>query len=112
MIRVKDKAIRFSLQLSLLFLIGQIVILIFFWSRLPPQVPLLYSRPWGKEQLVSPVGLFALPTLSFFVLLINSLLASLIPGEEKLASQLLVIFGAVFAFLCLVTLFKIVTLIT
>jgi hypothetical protein len=23
-------------------------------SKLPPQIPLLYSRPWGEEQLVEP----------------------------------------------------------
>jgi len=25
-----------------------------YWKALPPEVPLLYSRPWGQDQLVSP----------------------------------------------------------
>lgn len=112
MIRVKDKAIKASLQLSFLFLTGQLVVLLFFWPRLPPQVPLFYSRPWGKEQLTAPIGLLILPVISFLVTLINLAAASLMPKEEKLISQLLVLFGAIFSFLCLVTLFKIVILTT
>jgi hypothetical protein len=51
--------------------LGSIVI---FWKQLPPQVPLLYSRAWGVDQLVSPVWLFILPaiclgvgTLAYFI---------------------------------------------
>jgi hypothetical protein len=25
------------------------------WNRLPPEIPLLYSLPWGEQQLVSKV---------------------------------------------------------
>lgn len=32
-----------------------------FGRNLPPEVPLLYSRPWGQEQLVAPVWLWGLP---------------------------------------------------
>lgn len=112
MIKIKDKTIRIGFQLSLLFLIVQLAILVFFWDKLPPQVPLLYSRPWGEEQLISPVGLFIPPIISFLIIIVNSIAATLIPGEEKLASQLLVLFAAVFSFLCFITIFKIVTLIT
>lgn len=112
MIRVKDKIIRACLQFGFILLTAQLVILALFWTKLPPQVPLFYSRPWGKEQLVSPIALLILPTISFLVILANIIVASLVPKEEKLASQLLLIFATVFNFLCLVTLFKIVTLIT
>lgn len=112
MIKIKDKTIRVGLQFGFLFLLGQLLILIYFWGKLPPEVPLFYSRPWGQEQLSFPFGLFILPFVSFLVILVNLIVASLIPGEEKLPSQLLIIFATVFNFFCLVTLFKIVTLIT
>lgn len=112
MIKVRGKTIKAGLQLSLVFLATQLLILAFFWRKLPAQVPLFYSRPWGAEQLVGPGGLLILPSLSFLVMFINALTVSLIPGEEKLINQLLIVFATIFSFLCLTTLFKIVTLIT
>ena len=112
MIKTTDKVIKASLQWGSLFLVLQLILLGFFWRKLPPQVPLFYSHPWGESQLANPFGLLILPVFSFFILLINSVVASLIPASEKLASRLLIIFGALFGFLCSVTLFKIITLIT
>jgi hypothetical protein len=33
------------------------------FSSLPPQIPLLYTRPWGEEQLVDFWVIFLLPVL-------------------------------------------------
>lgn len=112
MIRVKDRTVSLCLRLGFFLWLSQLVILAFFWRKLPPQAPLFYSRPWGEEQLGNPTGLLLLPVVSLVITLVNLTIASLMPGEEKLASQLLVIFATVFNFLCLVTLFKIVTLVT
>lgn len=32
-------------------------------SRLPPQIPLFYTRPWGEEQLVDFWLIFLIPAL-------------------------------------------------
>lgn len=112
MLRIKDKTISLGLQLGFSLLIAQLAIFALFWRKLPPQVPLFYSRPWGREQLVNPNGLLILPIISLLITVVNLAVASLMPGEEKLVSQLLVIFATVFNFLCLITLFKIVILIT
>jgi len=111
-LRIKDKTISLCLQLGFSLLVIQLIIVALFWRKLPPQVPLFYSRPWGGEQLVTPTRLLILPIISLLIIGVNFTAASLIPGEEKLASQLLVIFATVFNFLSLVTLFKIVTLVT
>lgn len=34
-----------------------------FWARLPPVVPVWYSRPWGEDQLAKPVWLWAIPAI-------------------------------------------------
>jgi len=39
-------------------------ILLVYARHFPPQVPLWYSRPWGEEQLTSPIWLLILPGLS------------------------------------------------
>lgn len=46
---------------SFLFLIGILPILVMagilvvFWKQLPPQLPWLYSLPWGEQQLISKI---------------------------------------------------------
>lgn len=42
-------------------------LLVVFGKRLPPEVPLLYSRPWGQEQLVNSVWLWLLPVAGAMV---------------------------------------------
>ena len=112
MIKTTDKIIKASLQWGAFFLAGQLILLGFFWRKLPPQIPLFYSHPWGEEQLTNPFGLLILPVFSFFIILINAVVASLVSAEEKLVSQLLIIFATVFNFLCLITLFRIIILVT
>lgn len=34
-----------------------------FWTKLPPVVPMWYSRPWGEDQLARPVFLWAIPAI-------------------------------------------------
>ena len=98
-------------RLAIVFLISQILLIVFSWRSLPLELPLFYSRPWGKDQLTSPIGLLLLPFLSLTVILVNSLLLNLIPKEEKLIPKILVSTTAAFGLLCLITLTKIILLI-
>ncbi len=106
-----QRSTRLAFGLSVLFIL---LSLGWFWghfSQLPPQVPFLYSRPWGVEQLVSPLVLLALPLLSLFVLFINALLANLLLAYPFLVNLLL--WGAaLFAFLGLFNLMKIINIVT
>jgi len=97
---------------AIAFWLGQILLILFFWQKLPPEIPLFYSRPWGKEQLTTPFGLFILPSLSLTIILIHSAFIYFIPKEEKFISKILDVSTTVFNFLCLVTLTKIILLIT
>jgi hypothetical protein len=112
MIKIRDHTIRIVFGLSIIFLITQLALVGFYWRQLPPQGPLFYSRPWGERQLTTPQGYLLLPLASFLTIAINLFIGSLIPKEEKLISQLLVLFAAVFNFLSLFTLIKIIDLIT
>jgi hypothetical protein len=107
MINSRDKVIRFGLGSSLLFIAIQIVLGLVLVTKLPPEVPLFYSRPWGERQLASPFLLFLLPVVSILVLFVNSLLATTVFKKEPLVSRLMLIFSTVISFLCLVTFIKI-----
>ncbi|MEX0617276.1 MAG: hypothetical protein WD231_05790 [Candidatus Woykebacteria bacterium] len=51
------------------------------WShleKLPPQVPLWYSKVWGVERLAEPRWLFIIPSLLILIFLINQFIAKLL----------------------------------
>lgn len=50
-----------------ILLISNLLILIIFvwrWQKLPPQIPLFYNKPWGEDQLVDSWLIFIIP---FFI---------------------------------------------
>ena len=96
---------------SIIFWIVQVLIIALSWKLLPPQIPLFYSQPWGEEQLTTPVGILILPVLSLAVSGGNFALIHLVPKEEGLLSKMLIAASAIFNFLALVTLIKIVLLV-
>lgn len=99
-------------KLAVFLLLGQFIVILFSWRWLPPELPLFYSHPWGKEQLTTPAGLFILPTLSLIVFFINLIFLSFVPKEEKLITRMFEAASTVFSLLCLVTLIKIIILVT
>ena len=86
--------------------------LVWFWGKLPPEVPLLYSRPWGEEQLVPQSFILLLPGLSTLFSLVNLRLASFFFAQEKFMSQLIVWLNGVVTILAATTLVRIVLIIT
>lgn len=90
---------------------GQLFLIFIFWRLLPLELPLFYSRPWGKEQLTTPTGLFIIPAFSLLVFIINLILVSLLPKEEKLIDKVLLATIVVFNFLGLVNLVQIIRLV-
>jgi len=96
-----------------LFFIGlQIGLLAWKFTSLPPQVPLYYSLPWGGSQLTNTSSLFLLPTLSITILFIDSLFAVSFFKNQNLISLLSLITSLLISFFSLITLSKIVFLIS
>jgi hypothetical protein len=48
--KISITSLLFWTGVSLVLLMGLVVAL--FWNRLPPQLPWLYSFPWGEKQLM------------------------------------------------------------
>ena len=48
-------------------------ILAWMWRSLPPKIPLLYSLPWGEQQLVDKIGLIYTLVGSLLLLVITRL---------------------------------------
>lgn len=107
----QDRALKLSFRLALVFFLIQILVIISSWRFLPQKLPLFYSRPWGEEQLISPVGLLLVPLFSLAIFLLNLIVVALLPEEENLPRQLLMVVAAVFNFLNLIALIQIVRLV-
>lgn len=107
----RDKVSGIALRLSLGLNIVLILIIIAFFFRLPPQIPLFYSRPWGTSQLASSYFLIVIVALSLLVLIINTLLASAFYARERLISSVITWTACLVIFLITVTVSRVVFLI-
>lgn len=80
-----------------------------FWVKLPPQVPLFYSRTSGGDQLANPFLLAVPSTLSILFLLLNLVLARFI--ESDFLKKALVVGATLAAILASITVVRIIFLI-
>lgn len=105
-----DRLSRFALWLSFFLLCIVFLVVFILWSKLPPQIPLFYSRPWGEEQLASNYWLLILPFSLLGLLIFNLTLSSLFK-KELLLSKILLWTPVILILLATITIFKILFLI-
>jgi len=96
---------------SLILILLQLILIFIYIDKLPPQLPLFYSRPWGEDQLVSPRFLFLLPATSTTVLFVNLLFITFL-AKLKLLSISLLVSSSLYSFLSFYTLVKIINLVS
>lgn len=106
-----DKSIGLAAKLSFLMLILCFGVFLLTFRRLPPQVPLFYSLPWGEQQLTPTISLLLLPLGVFFITILNFLLIMTGLKNHFLAAKILTWITACLVFLTGVTLCKIIFLI-
>lgn len=83
---------------------------VIFWAlvKLPPQVPLFYSLPWGEDRLVTPNWLVLLPAVSLGIIIVNLLGSFFL--KEVVLTRVLSSTAFLVALLAFITLSKIVLL--
>lgn len=108
----QDPVIGLSFKVTAFLLGFFIFILLFFYWRLPPEIPLTYSRPWGGEQLVSIVFLFVIFSLIMLIVLANALLATFLFSREQLLARILVWISTLVVLLVDITVLRVVLLVT
>lgn len=107
----QDAQIKKPFFLGFLSIALALSFLLIFWMKLPPQVPLFYSKPWGEEQLVSPVFLLLPLVLSGVFILANALLISILP-ENIFLKRALILAAAIASILASITVIRILFLIS
>jgi len=104
--------IRLSSRITILLICCSLAVLIFSWNKLPLEVPLWYSKPWGEDRLADPSWLFLLPGASLFWYLINSLLTINITKDHLVFSQILFLSALLVSIFSFVTLSMIIWIIS
>lgn len=108
----EDNFVWLSFLITIVLAVLIIVLIFITWNRLPPQVPLFYSRPWGETQLSPTWGLWLLAIFSFTILGFNLILSLLYFQKNVLIRKILAATSLLFSLLSIITVIKIISLIT
>lgn len=92
--------------------ISSFISIALFWHSLPPAVPLWYSRPWGADQLVSPLALLILPISTVLVYCINIAFVVFVVSEHLVFAQMIFLASFLVSFISTFALLRILFLIT
>lgn len=106
---LQDRFSFWATLLCLIFTVAQIAIILVSFKKLPPELPIFYSKPWGEPMLAGPLFVWILPGLSFLFVAVNYLIARLLISETFLY-RVLIVFAVTFAFAAFYDTAKIISL--
>lgn len=101
-----------SRRLVLLAIVISLGLLFWKYPALPPLVPLWYGKPWGIDRLAHPLWLLLLPGGSFIILITNIIAERLLTRDMLVFTQILALATLLVSILSLVTLTKILFLVS
>lgn len=101
-----------SRKLVLLAIVISLALFLWKYPTLPPLVPLWYGKPWGIDRLAHPLWLMLLPGGSFVVLITNIIAEKVLTRDMLVFAQILALTALLVAVLSLVTLTKILFLVS
>ena len=86
---LNDSSIRWGLLISLLLVLLQWILFGIYGWRLQPEIPMFFSLPQGKAQLVDKAWFVLHPILGLVILTINTLIIRLQQNYYRIYCQLL-----------------------
>lgn len=93
---INDKLAKIAIFVSMFFLVPTIILIMFFYEKLPPYIPLFNSMPWGEQRLFSSSINIFFPLVLIGVFLINTFFSAFIYKKYVLASRLLMLNSLLF----------------
>lgn len=107
---LNDKTSFWSFLVSIIFVLLQVLLIAFYWRRLPPEIPLFYSKPWGSAMLSSMLFIWIIPVISFFFIFVNFCIVIFFLQENKFLNRVLCVTSLLVAFTSFYGLLRILTL--
>lgn len=93
---INDKLARVAIFVSMFFLVPSIALIIFFYEKLPPVIPLFNSMPWGEERLFSSRINIFFPLILIGVFIANIFCSAFVYKKHVLAARLLMLNSLLF----------------
>jgi hypothetical protein len=87
---MSDRSLKMGVAGGFLTLGYLLVLVGVFWSKLPPEIPLFYSLPWGEQWLVPKIGLLILSGSMLLISIIDLIWAYRLFKSEGLLARYLV----------------------
>lgn len=84
--------------------------LLLLYSHLPTKLPLMYSLPWGPQQLISKQQILILPAIIILISLSNIILSFGLHSEQTFLKKILLLSAAAVSLIVLITALKILTI--
>lgn len=106
-----DSIMKLALRIGLVTIGINLIILAMIWSKMPPEVPLWYSRPYGETQLAAGWVLWLIPLTSLIISLTTIRLSGAVIEEDKFLAQMMTVASSLTTTMTLITIIKMVRLI-
>jgi hypothetical protein len=74
---------------SIFIIFLSVVYILFYYSNLPPFIPLYNQLPWGEQRLAATSGILIPSLLGFVIFIFNLILSSIIYKKIPLISRML-----------------------
>ena len=103
---------KLGLRISFVNIGLSLLILALSFHRLPPEIPLLYSHPYGEGRLVLAWKLWMLPLTSLGITVISMRMAGEEIEKDKLLSQVIIGASGLVSLMSLISVVKVVFLVT
>lgn len=92
-----DKLLFFIFCLCMLSVLIQSLLILTAMSKLPPQIPLFYSKTWGNEMLAPVFYIWILPTITVCIYFLNMFVSKFVIAHDKFLIGALFITSAIVA---------------
>lgn len=86
-----DRYLSITLILSCLEIFFLTVLFLFFYTKLPNNLPLLYSLSWGDGQLVTKGQFLIIPSCMILIILVNTSLSFQLHSQQTFLKRVLYI---------------------
>ncbi len=107
----EDKVILAGFSTSFILVIITVVYILFYYSSLPPFIPLFNQLPWGNIRLGTTIMIFIPIALAFFISIINMVISSIIYKKMQVLSRILATTSLLIAFLSFLFILRTISLI-
>jgi len=107
-----DKITRSMMSATIILFVAQLGFILYYYSSLPPLIPLFNQLPWGVERLGTRLSIFLPFTTALVCSVTNLVLASIIYISMPLVARIMGVTSFLVALLCLIFTLRTILLIT